>query len=211
MVNHSDGFQCDAAYFDVVAQQATDQQDRRDLKMVADTYRALSKGAVIYGHRHDRWSTRASKCRTLAGQFNSEVCRTHLLRLAEAYDLLADYSNDLATSTISFCTPRFGQRGGTAKKIDRSQGTKSLGHVLRRWLSLRDSPPLPRAIPQHSRLPRTEPRRTAGGVRPSGRRTDLCFSGWPPTRFDGGQGDAAAGMAPVSERTSALMIEKAKP
>ena len=117
MVNHSDGFQCDAAYFDVVAQQATDRQDRRDLKLVADAYRALSKGAVICGHRQDRWRTRASKCRALTDQFKSEVCRTHLLRLAEAYDLLADYSNDLATSITGLRTPRYGQRGGTAKEL----------------------------------------------------------------------------------------------
>lgn len=109
MVNRSDGFQCDAAYFDIVAQQATDRQDRHDLKMVADTYRALSKSAVACGHRHGRWSTRASKCRTLADQFKSEVCRTHLLRLAEAYDLLDDYSIDLATSTIGPGMPRSGQ------------------------------------------------------------------------------------------------------
>ena len=83
------GYESDAAFFDLVAQSAGP-DDRKHLRKVAATYRALAKKSDGHvGSRRDHWDHRAATCRALAEQFEYPACRSQLLRLAETYDLLA--------------------------------------------------------------------------------------------------------------------------
>jgi hypothetical protein len=83
------GFESDAAYFDLIAHSA-DSKDRKQLRQVSATYRSLAKnGEPRFVSRGLHWSNRAAKCRELSEQFKNPVCRTHLLRLAESYEMLA--------------------------------------------------------------------------------------------------------------------------
>ena len=82
------GFQSDAAFFDLIAPSA-DPKDRQHLRQVAATYRTLAKNAGEDSTREEHWSNRAATCRELSEKFRNPACRTHLLRLAETYDLLA--------------------------------------------------------------------------------------------------------------------------
>jgi hypothetical protein len=85
------GFENDAAYFEIIAQQQLDSAVRKELLEVAAAYHRLAstKGGSLVGTREERWRKRAEECRTLAEQFQNEKCRAHLLRLATSYDLLA--------------------------------------------------------------------------------------------------------------------------
>lgn len=87
------GFEGDAAFFDIVAEQATDAADRKELHRVADTYRSFSASFEMPPKfnrtRADGWRFRAEECRTLAEQFVNETCRQQLERLAAAYDKMA--------------------------------------------------------------------------------------------------------------------------
>jgi hypothetical protein len=85
-------FASDAAYFDIVAEQAANPDDRRQLHKVADEYRRLAKKYVpVPGQtRVEFWSYRAERCRSLSDKFPSKICCTQLLRLASAYDLMAE-------------------------------------------------------------------------------------------------------------------------
>jgi hypothetical protein len=83
------GFDADAAYFDLIASQTSDRNDRKELRRVADAYRALAKYEVAGGNRQEHWMQRADRCRQFASQFTADVCRQRLLRLAETYDILA--------------------------------------------------------------------------------------------------------------------------
>ena len=88
---HRNGFESDAAYFDLVATSQQDPQVRRELQELASTYRALAKnnGELIRGTREQQWIKRAEECRTLADRFQSQECRAYLHRLADTYDMLA--------------------------------------------------------------------------------------------------------------------------
>jgi hypothetical protein len=82
-------YESDAAYFDLVAQSA-DPKDRKRLRQVAAAYRAMAKKPEPdFDSRRAHWSHRAATCRAMIERFESPVCRTQLLRLAETYDLLA--------------------------------------------------------------------------------------------------------------------------
>jgi hypothetical protein len=95
------GFESDAAYFDLVAQQANS-ADRKHLRQVAAAYRALAKtGNRVAGSRQEHWSERATQCRMLLAQFEHPECRTQLLRLAETYDLLAQTCTDGPLNAIT--------------------------------------------------------------------------------------------------------------
>ena len=84
------GYLSDAAFFDLVAPSA-DAKDRQHLRQVAVAYRRLAKNAgAETTSRAEHWSNRAAKCRELSGQFKNSACRTHLLRLADTYELLAE-------------------------------------------------------------------------------------------------------------------------
>jgi hypothetical protein len=93
----TNGFDCDAAYFDLAAANAKDKQDRKDLRKVAVTYRTLAKNHTTFGTRREHWIKRAEECRTLADQFQNEACRIQLIRLADTYDLLAGMDPQIAT------------------------------------------------------------------------------------------------------------------
>jgi hypothetical protein len=84
------GFDSDAAFFDIVANQSKNPIDRRALKEVAKTYRSLSEsvspGPILSRQAH--WAHRAEECRTLADQFRNPACRAQLRRLAETYDTM---------------------------------------------------------------------------------------------------------------------------
>jgi hypothetical protein len=95
------GFESDAAYFDLIAQSAKP-EDRKHLRQVATTYRTLARnGETGLGPRREHWSNRAAKCRTLAEQFQNPACRLQLLRLAETYDLLAGTCDDISQDLLS--------------------------------------------------------------------------------------------------------------
>jgi hypothetical protein len=81
-------FASDASYFDIVAEQTSDPDHRRQLHKVADEYRRLAKNYVpVPGQtRVEFWSVRAEKCRALSGKFPSKICSEQLSRLASAYD-----------------------------------------------------------------------------------------------------------------------------
>jgi hypothetical protein len=85
-------FASDATYFEIVAEQAADPDHRRQLHKVADEYRRLAKKFVpVPGQtRVEFWSGRAERCRALSDQFPSKICCEQLLRLASAYDLMAE-------------------------------------------------------------------------------------------------------------------------
>jgi len=89
------GFRSDAAYFDLVAAEARDPSDRRELRKVANTYRTLAEQwgprqrLVLHRTRRELWLDRAEECRTLSDQFKNESCRRQLQRLAEAYEMMA--------------------------------------------------------------------------------------------------------------------------
>jgi hypothetical protein len=79
----------DAAYFDLVAQTG-DPKDRKQLRLVAAAYRTMAKKPEPrFDSRRAHWIHRAATCRVLIERFESPICRTQLLRLAETYDLLA--------------------------------------------------------------------------------------------------------------------------
>lgn len=98
MAHHSvNGFECDAAYFDLIAANTADKQDRKNFRRVAATYRALAKETTTLGTRRDHWAKRAEECRTLADQFQNETCRAQLYRLADTYDILAGVEEPVAS------------------------------------------------------------------------------------------------------------------
>ena len=83
------GFESDASYFEFLASQQQDPVVRKELTSIAQTYRQLcmSGNDILVGTREERWRKRAEESRTLSeGQ---QDCRTKLLRLADAYDLLS--------------------------------------------------------------------------------------------------------------------------
>ena len=92
------GFESDAAYFDIVASQAKDADERRHLREVAKKYRSLSKNgsASLIRSRREHWQHRAEECRTLADQFSNAICRTQLQRLADTYDMMVANSDVVA-------------------------------------------------------------------------------------------------------------------
>jgi hypothetical protein len=81
------GYDSDAAYFDLLAQQSRDVQTRQDFREVADTYRSLPAMGGLNMIRH--WQHRAEECRLLADHFQSLQCKDQLARLAETYEHLA--------------------------------------------------------------------------------------------------------------------------
>src|SRR5262245_6955823 len=93
-------FEGDAAFFDLVAEQATKPDDRKELRRVADRYRTLSSCVELlpkFGQTSAQaWRFRAEECRTMADQFSNDQCRKTLERLAAAYDHLADSSDTTA-------------------------------------------------------------------------------------------------------------------
>lgn len=90
------GFESDAAFFDVVAAQARDAVDREELRQVASTYRSLAQlnRSPAAQSRRDHWRKRAEECRTLAEQFRNRTCRAQLTRLADTYELMAETCPD---------------------------------------------------------------------------------------------------------------------
>jgi hypothetical protein len=84
------GFESDAAFFDLVAQYEKNKQEQQQLREVALTYRSLAKTPMVVADRSEHWRKRAEKCRALADQFKTEICREELTRLAKTYDMLAD-------------------------------------------------------------------------------------------------------------------------
>jgi hypothetical protein len=95
----NDGFENDAAYFDIIAKQSNDPTDRHQLREVAEAYRLRSKGnGTGTGSprtRREHWQSRADECRRLLERFGNPTCRTQLQRLADTYDMMAANS-DLA-------------------------------------------------------------------------------------------------------------------
>jgi hypothetical protein len=83
------GFDADANLFEMLARQAPE-KDQADLLEVASAFRALAKTHLITGSRSNRWRMRAQGCRTLADHFKNDICNSHLSRLADAYDMLAE-------------------------------------------------------------------------------------------------------------------------
>lgn len=92
------GFESDATYFDIVADQSKDAAERRHLREVAKKYRSLSKNgkAALFRSRREHWQHRAEECRTLADQFQNEACRSHLQRLADTYEMMVANSDQVA-------------------------------------------------------------------------------------------------------------------
>ena len=91
------GFRGDAAFFDIMANQAIAETDRLELRKVADTYRQLARlnSVVPCRTRAEGWRFRAEECRTLAEQFTNAQCQAQLQRLATTYEKIAD-SHDAA-------------------------------------------------------------------------------------------------------------------
>jgi hypothetical protein len=73
------GFQKEAAFFDLLAAQATDPLVRQRLLQVSDHYRPLPH-EEFSGDLSNRahWAFRAEECRTLAEQFRTPDCREQL-------------------------------------------------------------------------------------------------------------------------------------
>jgi hypothetical protein len=94
-MSSDNAFASDAIYFEIVAEQSANPDERKQLRKVADEYRRLAKKHIpVPGQtRAEFWSGRAEKCRSLSGQFPSKICGTQLSRLASAYDLMAELCN----------------------------------------------------------------------------------------------------------------------
>lgn len=84
------GFESDAAYFDIVANQTKNPSHKRRLREVAKAYRLLSKRAPERAilSRREQWQYRAEECRRLSEQFQNSTCRAQLQRLADTYEML---------------------------------------------------------------------------------------------------------------------------
>jgi hypothetical protein len=101
------GFIGDATYFDIVADQSTNAVDRKELQKVADEYRRLASRQPTAPNqsRIEFWTGRADKCRALSDIFQNDACRNQLLRLAAAYDLMAElYRVEDAEATPNILT-----------------------------------------------------------------------------------------------------------
>ena len=91
MTTSAYGYDSDANYFEFLAGQQSDPFVQKQLLSIAKTDQHLSKSknGLINGTREERWRKRAEECRTLSERQKDEFCRSKLLRLAEAYDLLS--------------------------------------------------------------------------------------------------------------------------
>jgi len=104
-------FEGEAAFFDYVADKASNPADQAELHRLADEYRILDRRAdLLPAHklsRTDAMRSRAEECRTLAEQFRNLECRKYLEGLASTYDHLAesnattDFLHSLEASNLS--------------------------------------------------------------------------------------------------------------